>query len=724
MQARNEAFTVFAQSWDDIGFEEMARTLRRHLPAEIAAEAMLVVETSSSAWDGRLPPTAARAPLTARWRDELRAALLRARNGITARLRADLATVDCVTVLAAVAAVGGLHDLRARRQISIPGAFDREIDVMIHALDDGTERTQRRAPTWVEIAEALGLAREVLLIESMIPPSSWDATARVRLRSQVSTYLGATYGPISSDLTIRSLRALRSGGHTTGPALDHFDDDAQATVTAWLRALATVLADVPSLATAETLADAVVQHVSPSHFVDRITLTTADTGAVPVAVLRRSRQRGSDSPALVARGSGAVLVVPRLLITDRHDLFDRLAESLLVQDPAHRGNYSDVRAASLDQMIAESLRRILPGAEVLVNTATSLNGKEYEQDVLAFWDDICICIETKASRIDPLQVGGRTSVPSALRNDVAKGAEQVRRIADALEDGTASVAGRSRHVRRAYRIVATFTTWWGVDTDADALVELGTFRSLDAAMLTSADKFAVYERLFETAEDFVSYLDHRLSYQRRPFLFVADEYELIGHFYTNRSIEPLLPKPGQVMLKDVFQDDVTKTIHASFSGGSFRSPWLVHRSTSLIAAQIERWRRERPPGWLTAYSAVRRMSSEQQRFVTAVLTRPRTAAVAVRIDAVERLTVVVVDDARAMRATDWSNAVRRASSSLTLVVVSRSDQTILAVRGVDDEIPWFAPGVDELVRSRPTKPPGHRPTGQREQPRRRRSRRP
>jgi hypothetical protein len=710
--------TIFTTSWDDVGFDDMTRTLRRHAPPGLAEAAVDVVRRSAQSWNGRLPPTSERLALGAEERRALRSALLRARNATVGRLREAVATLDGVTVLAAVAALGGLHGLHARRQFTIPGAFDREVDVLFEALrDDGPAR--RREPAWSDVAVLLELAREVLLIETVIPSSTPSATERVRIRSQVAPYLGATYGPISSDLTVRAVDALVRAGHEIGPELAAFDRDAQSTITAWASRLFTVLgAAVPAAHGVDSVVEAVVRTRTPAELVERIALDRDDTGVIPAPVLRRPARRG-EGPALLARGDGSVLVIPRLLVTDRHETFDRFAESLLVPDPSTRGNYSDIRAATLDQVIAESLRRLLPGSEVLVNATATMDGVEYEQDVLAFWNGICICVETKAPRINPHQAGGRTSVPWALRNDIAKGAAQATRIADALERGAVVIGGAARSATRSYPLVATFSSWWGVDTDVAALVELGAFAAPDAAMLTSAEKFAVFERVFETGEDFVAYLDHRLSHQRRPFVVVADEYELIGGYYTNPSNAPLLPRPGGTVLKDAFQDDVTDTVHASFAGKAKRSRWLTHDAAPFIEEQVRRLREDRPPGWLTAYSALRRMSAESQRFAVSVIARRRRVDRSVDIDDAERLAVVTVARDDALDPQSWSNLERQTAGCIALIAVRRPDQAVLAVRGVDDETAWFAPGVAERVR-RPTGTGS--PTargGQREQPRRR-----
>lgn len=232
--------------------------------------------------------------------------------------------------------------------------------------------------------------------------------------------------------------------------------------------------------------------------------------------------------------------------------------------------------------------------------------------------------------------------------------------------------------------------------DAELLVEGGILPETDAAMLTSADKFVCYEKLFPSPSDFISFLDHRNSHQRRTWLKVSDEFEMIGGYFTNPRGEWLREPPPdtQYLVKDSFQGDVTQTIKDSYLTNGRRSEWLQRKHRRLFLHNLSQWEIHKPKGWLLAFSSVSRLPYETQLEIEIILTNARRTGD--KLIQSKRLpnsscTLAIVFDTSGNSQMEWANFLRNSELNIPIVAISYDGQSILATRGVDEREIWVDP---------------------------------
>jgi len=719
-------------SWDEIGFADFQTILDDACDEEIArpiiARNMAAQRAYEESAGSRTRAAAAVDPMI------VRAAAKSIREYVgrrTAALRERLHELDGAYLLGAVAALSAFPDVGAKDPISVPGFLDRELE-WLSGLPFGSAS---RVPEWDDVLLALRTARINLVAESFMPSFEKETSTRLREQSMSVSDLGSTYVPIARDLAQRLVdsavsqnTSLRSS-HLTGfvDATERVFGHHISCIGHIVRMTAPHLrgvSDRPSALHAlmrtydvRTIVDALRLDASEAHR-DSI----EDLTSHPVPGGERIDLRAKP---LLAIADSAILVLPRRIACDRHELLDLAVSRVLRMTGSSPQTYPDLRASMLDEVVAESLERLLPGCRTIVGRDWSLDGTVYERDVVALFDDIAICVETKAPQMVPSKRSGYRDVVNVLRGEIAGGIEQVTSIADALEAGTAVVDGQTiPRVRRAYRLVASLNSWWGIDLAVETLRDAGVTPALDAAILTSADAFVCYEKVFEDAADFIAYLDFRLTHQRRPWIRVSDETELIGGFFTNPSDEWVHRPPEDThhLVKPTFQPDFDATMRFAYTGHGQRSHWMQRKHVPVITAQLEAWEHGRPDAWMQAYSALARTCLRVQREIESELgARTRSRQHGIRTATLPNRAgrLILLDEPAAIDRRTWNALVTKAGTA-PLVCIDRRTRGVLAVRGIDDDACWIDPAWAQALHRRvPVNTVAPSAGGQRSQPRRR-----
>jgi hypothetical protein len=703
-------------SWDHVGFAEFAATVRSACAPDLSAPLIEVIERSSARWEQAQRDTsqAIRPPQFHRdFHSRVKSSLMRHYSITLKQLRIEMAGSDWREIAVLSSFLGALPGLQSLGEPSIPGWYDREIELIASEARSSVEAST--PISWDVVCKVLQLAREALMTQFIAPIVIDDEEASTRFLTIQSSFLGNTYAPVAWEISERLLVTAAFEHKTLTEPLDDFLESITQLQRHWLQALGRLVQTaVHRAGTGTALSRSaglteVMSHLSPAEVLRELSLG-ADLAQAPAIIeLTLGTSDGNngslrDQPLVRGRDAN-YLVLPRRVMTDLHDTLDRAITRLLTTDSSQLGRYPDRRAESLDRVIAKSVEALLPGAQVLTGNTWLIDGVTYERDVVVLYQDVAICIETKAPRLDPFPRAGRRDVVKVLRDDVAQGVKQASLIADSLELGVArnTLTGAAPKVRRAYRLVATFNPWWGVDTNAHALAKMHVFPQLDSALLTSADKFVCFEKLFNEPADFVAYLDHRLSYQRRDTVRVSDEYELIGSFFCNLDLAWSHRRPShmQTVMKPVFQADVTRAVIASYKG--LNRGRLEGDQTALFSAQLDHLRINKPASWLVAYSALARCPSFIRSWVvdqafqfTANPRRPRLKTVKIGRD---ECTLMLVESVDHLGTNDHGNFIRAASSSSFAFVLETTTGRFQAVRGLDDDNFWFS---EELL-VRPTR---------------------
>lgn len=689
-------------TWDDIDFADIRYVIEQACEPHLAQPIVQASFKAERAYDS--PGTLAKGtnPEDSAASNKVKGQLRKYENLETNRLTSQLRGVDGGYLLAAVATIGSLPSIGYTDPVTAPGAYDREIEWLSTLKLPSTGRP----PRWQEVFEAVRTSRRCLISAMYRQMPDDSPLKKLRDRSVFAKDLGGTYVPISQDMTSRLSNLLKQNGHKIHEG--YLSSFKQETDTILSRYISNISSLVDQVANGEypiyNQTDLISRIVS-TWDVEEFIAKTAVNDKIPTSICVQDliADLSSDhvdlrsTPLLKVREM-TVLAFPRRVSCELHEVFDLAVGRYLQTTGESRGNYSDLRASMLDQLVADSLSKILPGSTLIVGEDWSIGGKIFERDVVALYQDIAVCVETKAPQMVPTNRANNRDVVSILKDDASDGVRQVCSIADSLEAGTAYRASSNQpiKVRRAYKLVATFNSWWGIDMSSDLLVESGVLPDLDSAMLTSADKFVCYEKLFPSPSDFISYLDHRRSHQRRTWLEVSDEFEMIGAYFTNPNGAWLRQPPPNThyLVKSTFQDDVTQTIRESYLLTGRRSKWLQRKHGEPFLSNLTRWETHRPHGWLLAFSSVSRLSREVQLEIEIALntSKPRgTKAIKVKKLSNGQCTLAIVfEDSQSSRI-EWPNIVRNAELNIPFVAISHKSRRILAVRGVDESEIWIDP---------------------------------
>ncbi|MBO9626257.1 MAG: hypothetical protein J7484_07765 [Microbacterium sp.] len=719
-------------AWDHVGFAEFRAIVAEVCEDDVARSLMTNNRAAQDAYENpgfraRSRPQVDQASIVAA------AAQLRAHAGRQrAELRQRVGHLDSASLLGAISGLGALPEPGRADLITAPGVYDREVEWLSRL----PLVVRGEIPSWDDVVDALTTARRCLLLEYYTPSLNASRFDRLRQRSVMSGDLGTAYAPVAADLAQRLLAsAMRHDRSLADSHLANIIASTDRALVRYAQGMARVVEKaliVPRDAHRTRLASRVMQAWTVSEFVDSLSMDPLLSQDPSVRAL--TVPAGDDpnptadlrSHPFLGHGSSALLLLPRRIVCDRHELVDIAVARHLRAERGSPGVYPDLRARMLDDAIADSLRRILPGSRAHVGEQWMIDGRRRERDVVVLYEDIAVCVETKAPRYIPSRRSAHTDVVNVLRDDIAKGVEQVGSIADALEAGTAELDdGRVLPpVRRAYRLVASFNGWWGIDLAVTDLVHAGALPTQDAAMITSVDKFLCYETLFESPADFISYLDHRLDHQRRPWLVVADEFELIGGYFTNPNDEwrRRPPRNTSMLIKPTFQADVDRTIIAAYTDSGRRSAWLQRKHAWFVDENLTRLESTRPAAWLQAFSALSRLPLRAQQEMVDVIKarRPSPPSSLRSVTTTDRsVVVIVVPETGTISSSTWVRKVSDVPVGTPIVAVRQTESVVLAARGVDDVDCWVDPAWAATMQAREPNPSRTPPRSQRTQPRRR-----
>lgn len=730
-------------SWDEVSFKEICAIIERACEPEIArelTESYLEVERVYEN-PGTLPR--ASEPISSGTLKAARGQLNKfsklQRNCLQERIN----SLHGAYLLGAISALGSIPRLNFRELITIPGLYDKEIEW----LSTFTLSPTGHIPTWSQVLDVLQTARNCLIADMFAPPTDDSPFKRLREKSMQAKDLGVTYVPIARDMTTRLVKLVEKHPAIQNSFLLRFPQDTEMIFDQHLKRLSSIVYSTfklkePVSASHDYVLSLIMQSWDVASIVDSLKLEEYLANTSCVTDLTTQILTPTTAPVdirerpLLAIGRSAILLMPRRIGCDRHEVLDQAVLRFLREKTQSQGIYPDLRASMLDSIVGEAIQQLLPDSKVYIGEVWDVDGEKYERDVVVFYEDIAICVETKAAHMIPSLRSSRRDVIQILRQYMQHGVKQVTSIADALEAGTARLKGVDLPtVRRAYRFVASYNSWWGIDLATSDLFDAGVLPKLDAAMLTSADKFVCYEKLFEHPADFISYLDHRLSHQRRPWVTINDEFELIGTYFTNPT-DGWRHRPSQdmqVLTMNSFQDDITQTIRAAYlETQNKRSYWISRKHRPLITSNLAVWEKTKPEGWLQAFSAASRIPARTQRLITQHVDLENKKKSNRRpIDIINlpkrACTLGIVRDPEKVTKRIWDNKLRDVPAGSPLVVIQQSDQRILCIRGIDDTDLWmnsnWARQLNQSVAGSPRMP--RRQRFQRAQPKRttRRSRR-
>jgi hypothetical protein len=225
-----------------------------------------------------------------------------------------------------------------------------------------------------------------------------------------------------------------------------------------------------------------------------------------------------------------------------HNPFELIEQVFESHDDLFTG-YLERRADYLEEQVAELLARALPGAlvERSLLSVDPVDGREYENDVVAFISTFGVVAEAKAGRLHPDARRGRSRVlRDRIEELLVKSSEQGLRLAGRLE----RESGQLRFVRKANRsklmvdasgVRRTLAIGVTLEPIADLLPRLtemieSGLSGAQAGALTysiSLPDLELVVDLLDHPSEVLHYLSRRKEIEERTFL-AGDEVDLLA----------------------------------------------------------------------------------------------------------------------------------------------------------------------------------------------------
>lgn len=621
-------------------------------------------------------------------------------------------------VLGAIAAIGHAPNSTIGG-ISCPGSFDPEVELISSAM---TRRPGEQVPSWEDVSECLRLAREWLTVtslrDSFADPRSNSAeeVIRRRARAEWCSVRGATYPSVANEIASHLLTKLPERATRTlterAPAFEALLACHRELALYHLEGLATVR----RCATADQAVDYMVNKYTPH---DAASLLAArgeypsDYASVVEILTWQCTEievtNRNDTPLLgrpfVTIDGKATLILPRRLLSDFFDLFDRYLLSACVSNGEKSGSaYTKCRAAVLDSLVAHTLSRILPNASIGVNIR--LKGQsQAEKDIVCYYEDIALAIETKGAPYKSSALRGSPALIEHLQRNVGKAAEQACESAAAIasltpmefESTTEEFPSPNHAPRAIYPWVVTGHGPSCIDSSSNELRAMNILPEDADVLVSSVDRFFIFVKLFCEPDLFIAYLDFRRSLDRRPWVQYVDEFEAIGFFLTQTTSKWLTKRHGeQLTLKGTFQEHLREIVSSAEIGFFGDVPLHQMKCVPIVNDFITELRTQRPSGWLQAASAALRTPldcqlwlADQLRSARAILGKSRrryltnpenTIGLAIFANEPD---LAHTDDIRWLRRLQPPTAM-----SWTIALGALGACRVLGIRGVDDCSPW------------------------------------
>jgi len=205
----------------------------------------------------------------------------------------------------------------------------------------------------------------------------------------------------------------------------------------------------------------------------------------------------------------------------------------------HGGEFGEQWGDYVEEWAYDSLLALFPDGDIHVNPTYTINGDDYEADLVILHEGTCIVIECKAQKLTlPTRRGDYQEVKDDVLDGIGDGHDQAFRLIDHIQngvvteldtdDGTVSIDTTS--IKRIRPIVLLREQY-----DWIATTEYGTIADFDDNLpyVASVYDLEVITECLESSDRFIDYITKRIELSQAEKLVSPDELDYLGAYIDN-----------------------------------------------------------------------------------------------------------------------------------------------------------------------------------------------
>jgi len=205
----------------------------------------------------------------------------------------------------------------------------------------------------------------------------------------------------------------------------------------------------------------------------------------------------------------------------------------------HGGEFGEQWGDYVEEWAHDSLLNLFPDAAIHSNPTYTVNGDEYETDLVILHEEICIVIECKAQKLTlPTRRGDYQQVKDDVLDGIGDGHNQASRLIEHVQDGgvteldtdNGTVSIDSGSIETVLPTVVLREQY-----DWIATTEYGTIADIDDNLpyVTSVYDLEVISECLESPDRFIDYITKRIELSRAQKLASPDELDYLGAYIDN-----------------------------------------------------------------------------------------------------------------------------------------------------------------------------------------------
>lgn len=274
-------------------------------------------------------------------------------------------------------------------------------------------------------------------------------------------------------------------------------------------------------------------------FLDRMSVTV---GSVPQADFTYPYEHNPLHESPILEDDGAY-IIPHF-----HAFLRALAETFyydLIDLPGygsqdeHGGEFGEQWGDYVEEWAHDSLRNLFPDAAIHLNPTYTVNGDDYETDLVILHEDTCLVIECKAQKLTlPTRRGDYQQIKDDVLDGIGDGHDQATRLISHIQDGTVTeletdngtVSIDTSSIENVLPIVVLREQY-----DWIATTEYGTIADIEdnLSYVVSVYDLEVITECLESPDRFTDYVTKRIHLSRAQKLASPDELDYLGAYIDN-----------------------------------------------------------------------------------------------------------------------------------------------------------------------------------------------
>ncbi|MFC7098858.1 hypothetical protein [Halobaculum marinum] len=205
----------------------------------------------------------------------------------------------------------------------------------------------------------------------------------------------------------------------------------------------------------------------------------------------------------------------------------------------HGGEFGEKWGDYVEGWAHDSLRNLFPDDAIYLNPTYTVNGDDYETDLVIIHEDTCLVIECKTQKLTlPTRRGDYQRVKDDVLDGIGDGHDQAARLIDHIQDGTVTelkTNGGTECIDTSSIDDVLPIVVLREQYDWIATTEYGTIADIDddLSYVVSVYDLEVITECLESPDRFTDYVTKRIELSRTQKLASPDELDYLGAYIDN-----------------------------------------------------------------------------------------------------------------------------------------------------------------------------------------------